>query len=141
MEEVLVLERTLTELDHVRLSNLVHRQKSAGLNGNKSLLIEQVLDAADIVPWSQVAANVGTMHSRILVKDLHSAQQSTLTMCYPLDANPGEGYVSVFSPAGGNLLGRKVGDTVTWLTPDGKPGGVDILGILFQPESSGDFTK
>ncbi len=139
--EVLVLERTLTELDHVRLSNLVMRQKPSASTVAKTLPIENVLDAADVVPWSQIPANVVTMHSRILLKDLRNGQQDTLTLCYPADANPADGFVSVLSPAGGNLLGRKVGSTVAWTTPDGNSREVEILEILFQPESSGDFTK
>jgi regulator of nucleoside diphosphate kinase len=52
--EVLVLERTLTELDHVRLTNLIHRHKCGWSTFSSALPIEQVLDAADIVHWRQV---------------------------------------------------------------------------------------
>jgi regulator of nucleoside diphosphate kinase len=137
--EVLALERTLTELDHVRLTNLIHRHKCGRSTFSAALPIEQVLDAADIVHWRQVSPDVVTMHSRILLKDPLTGTQSLLTLCYPEDADPGAGFVSVLSPLGWSLLGQKVGATVHWPTPSGAARATEILGILFQPESSGDF--
>ena len=48
--EVLALERTLTELDHVRLTNLVHRDSHDGSFSTQALRIEDDLAAADVVP-------------------------------------------------------------------------------------------
>lgn len=135
--EVMMVERTLTELDHVRLSKLIQRHKSGGAASSPSLPIEQVLDEADVVHWRQVPPNVVTMHSRVLVKDPRTGAQSQLTLCYPDGADPRAGFVSVLSPAGWSLLGQKVGATVRWPTPAGDEGVVQILGMLFQPESSG----
>jgi regulator of nucleoside diphosphate kinase len=137
--EVLALKRTLTELDHVRLTNLIHRQKRGGPACSPTLALEQVLDAAEVVPWSQVSPGVVTMHSRVLLKDLRSGAQSRLTLCYPDDADAAAGFVSVLSPVGWSLLGQGVGDTVRWPTPAGAELSAEILGILFQPESSGNF--
>ena len=138
--EVLATDRTLTELDHVRLTNLVQRQKRSGPGSSEQLPLEQVLDAADIVPWQQVPPSVVTMHSRILLKDLQSGSQNQLTLCYPVDADASAGFVSVMSPVGWSLLGQKVGATVRWPTPMGGELSGEILGILFQPESSGAAT-
>lgn len=137
--EVLTLERTLTELDHVRLTSLVHRHKCGRLASSATLPIEELLDNADVVPWRDVAPDVVTMHSRIQLKDLQSGTHSELTLCYPADADAGAGYVSVLSPVGWSLLGQRVGATVYWPTPSGAKLSAEILGIAFQPESSGDF--
>ncbi len=138
--EVLSLERTLTELDHVRLSKLVQRHKSAIGAQSPPLPIELVLDEADVVHWRQVPPGVITMHSRVLVKDPQTGAQRQLTLCYPDDAAPADGFVSVLSPVGWSLLGREVGATVRWHTPAGDERAAQILGILFQPESSGQPT-
>lgn len=136
--EVLTLERTLTELDHVRLTSLVHRHK-CGRPASAALPIEDLLDAADVVPWREITPDTVTMHSRILLKDLQTGTQSELTLCYPADADAGAGHVSVLSPIGWSLLGQRVGATVYWPTPSGGKLSAEILDILFQPESSGDF--
>lgn len=133
--EALAFERTLTELDHVRLTNLMQRQK----RGGAALPIENLLDAADIVHWRQAPPDLVTMHSRVLLKNLQSGAQSELTLCYPTDADMRAGCVSVLSPVGWSLLGQKVGAIVRWPTPSGGEGSGEILEILFQPESSGDF--
>jgi regulator of nucleoside diphosphate kinase len=137
--EVLALERTLTELDHVRLTNLVHRHTCGRPASSATLPIEHLLDAADVVSWRDVPPDVVTMHSRVLLKDLQSGSQNELTLCYPADADAGGGYVSVLSPVGWSLLGQRIGATVYWPTPSGGKLSAEILGISFQPESSGDF--
>jgi regulator of nucleoside diphosphate kinase len=59
-------------------------------------------------------------------------------LCYPADADASAGFVSVLSPVGWSLLGQRVGATVRWPIPSGGELSAKILGILFQPESSGD---
>ena len=137
--ELLAIERTLTELDHVRLTKLVHRHKCGRSIYIPKLPIEQLLDEADIVNWREVSPEVITMHSRVLVKDLQTGAHRDLTLCYPDGADAGAGLVSVLSPVGWCLLGQKVGATVHWPTPSGAARAAEILQILFQPESSGDF--
>jgi regulator of nucleoside diphosphate kinase len=137
--EVLALERTLTELDHVRLTNLIHRQKCGRPASSATLPIERVLGEAEVVHWSQLPPEVVTMHSRVLLKDLQTGAQHELTLCYPAEADASARYVSVLSPVGWSLLGQRAGATVFWPTPSGGKLSALILDILFQPESSGDF--
>jgi regulator of nucleoside diphosphate kinase len=49
--------------------------------------------------------------------------------------------VSVLSPVGSALLGLRVGSIARWSTPAGDEKAAEILAILFQPESSGDYAK
>jgi regulator of nucleoside diphosphate kinase len=37
------------------------------------------------------------------------------------------------------MLGRRVGDTVAWVTPDGRRHSAHIAALDFQPEASGDY--
>ncbi|MFN4115451.1 MAG: GreA/GreB family elongation factor [Inhella sp.] len=62
-----------------------------------------------------------------------------LTLCYPLDAEPGRGFISVLSPVGSAPLGRRVGDLIGWRTPLGELRQLRIAALLFQPEASGDY--
>ena len=68
--EVLTLERKLTELDHVRLLNLVRRDRRNDGSPAHRLTIEHVLDACAIVPSRQIPPDVVTMYSQVLLQDL-----------------------------------------------------------------------
>ena len=138
--EALTLERTLTELDHVRILNLVRRDARSDGPLPMQPAIEDLLDASAIVPSRQVAPDVVTMYSQLQLEDLQTRQRSTLTLCYPADAEPAVGFVSVLSPVGSALLGLRVGSVARWATPAGHEKAGEILAILFQPESSGDYT-
>lgn len=138
--ETLVLERTLNELDHVRLLNLVRRDRRADGRSSPRLAIEDVLDACIVVPSTRTPPDVVTMYSQVLLQDLASGERSKLTLCYPADAEPADGFVSVLSPVGASLIGLKVGDVARWSTPAGAARAAQIRAILFQPEASGDYS-
>jgi len=138
--EVLTLERTLTELDHVRLLNLVRRDARDDGFPARPHVVENVLEASAIVPSRRVPPDVVTMYSQVLLRNLQTSHRSTLTLCYPADAEPAMGFVSVLSPVGSGLLGLRVGGVARWSTPAGDEQAAEILAILFQPESSGDYS-
>jgi regulator of nucleoside diphosphate kinase len=137
--EVLALERTLTELDHVRLLNLVRRDRRSDGSPTLRLTIEHVLDACAIVPSRQIPPDVVTMYSQVLLQDLVTGVRSKLTLCYPAYAEPAAGFVPVMSPVGASLLGQTVGSVARWSTPAGDERAAEVLAILFQPEASGDY--
>ena len=137
--EAMTIERTLTELDHLRLLNLVrHGRRGAGSSAQGSA-IEHVLDACTVVPSRQVSPDIVTMYSQVVLHDLESDRRNKLTLCYPADAEPAAGFVSVLSPVGGSLLGLTVGSVARWTTPAGDDRGAEIVALLFQPEASGDY--
>ena len=137
--EVLALERTLTELDHVRLLNLARRERHSDGSPTPRLTIEHVLDACATVPSREIPPDVVTMYSQVLLHDLACGQRSKLTLCYPAHAEPAAGFVSVLSPVGASLLGQAVGSVARWSTPAGEERAAAVLAILFQPEASGDY--
>ena len=130
-------DRTLTELDHVRITKLMQRLRLEAAAGDS---LETLLDGAELVPSRQVAPDVVTMYSQVLLRDLATGERRTVTLCYPDDAEPAEGFVSVLSPVGIALLGARVGSVVDWMPPGGRRVEVEVLALLFQPEASGDYT-
>lgn len=139
--EVLPIERTLTELDHVRLLNLLRRDKRIDDSpATQGLSIEDVLDSCSVVPSRQAPPDVVTMYTQALLRDVGSDARSKLTLCYPADAEPAAGFVSVLSPVGAGLLGLRVGAIARWFTPAGEERAAEIVAVLFQPEASGDYT-
>ena len=137
--EAVTLERTLTELDQVRLLNLLRRDARGDASPQQVRAIEDVLDASLVVPSREVEPDVVTMYSQVLLQDTQTGQRNTLTLCYPADAEPAVGFVSVLSPVGSALLGLRVGSVARWSTPAGDEKAAEILAVLFQPESSGDY--
>ena len=128
-------ERTLTELDHVRLLNLLRRDAPH----STPAAIEDVLDGCSLVPSRDVTPDVVTMGSKVLVQDRETGRRTTLTLSYPARAEPALGLVSVLSPVGSAMLGLRAGSIARWLTPAGVERSARVLAVLFQPESSGDF--
>lgn len=130
--------RTMTELDYVRISKLLGRQTSAT---DKLPSLGAVLDMADLVPSREVAPDVVTMYTRVLVGGANGSPSRELTLCYPADAHVETGQVSVLSPIGAALLGLSAGGTARWTSPLGQAESLQVLAIQFQPEASGDYTR
>jgi len=135
MEFVSHDERTLTELDHARLARLVDVKQAS-----KASALGAALDGAYLVPPQKVEPDVITMGSQVLLADLDTRMTRAITICYPPDANPGAGFVSVLSPVGASLIGLRMGDVARWQTPNGETGSALVLAVLFQPEASGLYT-
>jgi regulator of nucleoside diphosphate kinase len=134
--DALALERTLTELDHLRLSHLMRSDVQSGCDTN---FIERILESARIVPSRAMPPDIVTMYSQVVLA-FPDGRQRKLTVCYPEDAEPSDGFVSVLSPAGSSLLGLRPGELARWRMPTGEEGTAELLAILFQPEASGDYT-
>jgi regulator of nucleoside diphosphate kinase len=134
--EVLAVERTLTELDHTRVSHLLRRHAHGGHDTEH---IESTLESARIVPSREIAPDIVTMYSQVLLA-FPAGGRNKLTLCYPGDAQPSQGFVSVLSPLGSSLLGLSVGGLAQWRTPLGDEVSAEVLAVTFQPEASGDYT-
>jgi regulator of nucleoside diphosphate kinase len=129
-------ERTLTQIDYVRITRLLQQQPAhAGAEA-----MQELLAVSDLVPSPAVPPDVVTMYTQVLLQDPGSdAPPYKLAICYPEHAEPGAGFVSVMSPVGSSLLGLRVGETAQWRLPDGQQRAARILQVLFQPEASGDY--
>lgn len=124
-------ERMLTDLDFSRLTKLVDQHVPP--------VLEDLLANADITSSRAVQPDVVTMYSRVELVDAHTHRRQVLTVCYPQDAEPAAGFISVLSPVGISLLGLKVGDVARWQTPHGEECAAMIESIQFQPEATGDY--
>ena len=123
--------RVLTELDFARLQLK---------NGQLPKELQDHCELADLVPSQEIPVDVITMYSQMEIVDLNSHLTRKLTLCYPRDADPSLGFISVFSPVGSSLLGLKVGEVAHWRAPNGEEGSARVAALLFQPEASGDYT-
>jgi regulator of nucleoside diphosphate kinase len=124
-------ERTLTELDFSRLMLK---------DGQLPMELESSFEFPHLVDSREVPANIITMYSQVEIVDPLFHRRQILTICYPCDAEPSLGFISVLSPVGASLLGLSVGATAHWRTPTGELCTAEVTALLFQPEASGDYT-
>ncbi|NCT82433.1 MAG: transcription elongation factor GreAB [Comamonadaceae bacterium] len=132
MSAILSGELLLTELDRARLLKL-----NGGVLPDPLM---ELLEEATVVPSPAIPQQVVTMYSQVAVSHGGGDAPQKLTLCYPSDAEPMAGFISVLSPVGSALLGREAGTTVDWTTPAGVQRRMTIDAILFQPEASGDYS-
>ena len=111
-----VVERWLSAADHRRLSQL-H-------DGDLPDLLQDILDFSDILPTAEMRPDAITLYTPVLVRELDS-------LCCPQEALPAQGRVSVLSPIGLALLGRVIGDQVSYTTPTGRE--LSLLILAVQP--------
>ncbi|MET1083883.1 MAG: GreA/GreB family elongation factor [Burkholderiales bacterium] len=133
MHAVVHGERTLTDLDFARLTKLSSRQVPPTL--------ADLLSGAEVMNSRAVDIDVVTMYSRVEVVDVRTRRRQVLTICYPGDAVPAAGCISVLSPVGISVLGLKTGDIAKWLTPTGEECAAEIAAIQYQPEAAGDYSR
>lgn len=133
-----VIERVLTELDHARLSKIARVQPTSLPDSVLEPLQDLLIDA-QTVPAREVRADIVTMYAQMQVRLNGSETLNKIALCYPEDAEPASGFVSVLSPMGLALLGLSLGQTAHWLGPTGETMTAQVEAILFQPEASGDY--
>jgi regulator of nucleoside diphosphate kinase len=95
------------------------------------------LERAEIVEDTDIPADVITMHSRVLVQDMKTGQNSIYILVFPNEANVSPDKVSVLAPIGTALLGYRVGDVIEWNMLGGTRR-FFVRDVLYQPEASGD---
>jgi regulator of nucleoside diphosphate kinase len=134
--DILALERTLTVADHARLAPWVRGGAPAGFD---TAALETLIDSARLVAACDIPPDVVTMNSQVVLA-WPAGRHKQLTLCYPEDAEPSVGLVSVLSPVGSSLLGLRVGEWARWCTPLGEHCSAEVIDIPFQPEAHGNYT-
>jgi regulator of nucleoside diphosphate kinase len=93
------------------------------------------LAVAAVVPEDEVPSDVVTLQSRVHLEDLDTGRHTTGTLVLPAHASATAARISVLSPLGAALLGRRQGDEVEHTVHDGRRR-LRIDRMLFQPEAA-----
>ena len=120
----------ITELDAVRLRELGSRE-----------LVDLVSFEADIVPGERIGADVVTVNSKVTFVDPLTNAKHTVTLVYPQEFSIADRRISVLSPVGRALLGRRVGQVGVVAMPDGTERHIRIVQLHYQPEAAGELTR
>ena len=126
----------LSQQDLDRLETMLEHQAKLS---ETMIRLEDELARAEIVGPAEIASNIVTMHSRVLLTIAPSPEPVEVTLVYPHEFKGDKGQVNVIAPIGAAILGLAEGQTIEWPQPDGHTMKVTIEKVLYQPESTGDY--
>ncbi len=99
-----------------------------------SLLNE--LERARVLPDDRVPADVVRMGCRVSYRTGNDEVRE-VELVYPARADIALGRVSVLTPIGAALIGLRTGQSITWITRDGRKQVLTVTGV-WQPASDDD---
>ena len=127
----------VTDFDSRRLRNVIAGARATGLRDADSVnLLERQLADAEITPAERIEPDIVTINSVVRVSDLDTLKAMNFRVVFPRKGSTNSGDVSVLAPLGMAVLGRKVGDEVTWQTPGGLRR-LRVDDVSYQPEREG----
>jgi regulator of nucleoside diphosphate kinase len=135
----------LTEQDAVRLramlasASLESMTSSDGPAEDALELLAAALRSAVVVPPDRMPADVVTMRSRLVLKDVESGRHREVVLVYPDEERAHDGHVSVLSPMGVALLGLSESALVRWTLPSGRTAVLRVESVQYQPEAAEEF--
>ncbi len=143
MEDVKTMMQStifISQVDQTRLENLIELVRREGGSSNAAYVdkLEEGLQFAEVVAPEEIPPDVVTMRSKVRFVDLDTREETIYTIVFPTEAKPEEGMISVLAPLATALLGCTQGTTVEFQAP-GRIRRLQILEILYQPESAGDL--
>lgn len=128
----------VTDSDRRRLGSAIEEAQRRERLDYYHYALEQGLEQARVVAAEQVPDDVVTMNSLVRVHDLVTAKDLAIRLVYPTELEDGFEGLSVASPLGTALLGRRVGQEISCWEPTGQRR-VRIVEVMFQPEREGAF--
>lgn len=111
----------LSESDVAQLESLLETVRTAPSNDTACVTaLEDAIATAEIRDPNAMPANVVRMNSQVYVVDLDTGEETTYTLVLPQHEDFERHRLSVLAPIGAALLGRKAGQVVTPMTPNGR---------------------
>ncbi|MEO8822416.1 MAG: GreA/GreB family elongation factor [Ginsengibacter sp.] len=112
-----ILTRTDYEILNSYVKNLQGMQVNERENFSK---LYGELKKAQIVEDDSLPTDIVRLGSTVVIKDLMTNRDMTVTIVLPQQADIKQKKVSVLAPIGTALIGFKKGQTVNWNVPSGK---------------------
>jgi regulator of nucleoside diphosphate kinase len=127
------------DIDERRLRSYLRAATlSDGSDTRRLVPLHTRLRRARVVPPTDVPANVVTMNSLVVLRNLDSGDRLTCRLAYPNQARRSRYNVSIARALGTAMLGKRVGQIIRW--PIGtRDRRMQIQQVLYQPEAVGDL--
>ncbi len=134
----------ITSQDRKRLYDVIQEADAFANRGPvdyKGLCkLQEELNRATVVDPKDIPADVVTMNTKVLLRDLEADEEMIYSVVFPEDADIDTGAISVLAPIGMAILGYQEGEVIAWQVPSGMRN-ISIEKILYQPEAAGDYDR
>lgn len=131
----------VSRLDQHRILATLRQHQTVDVEYERDHLkqLRSRLESATVVDSREMLPDVVTMNSTFKLFDTVRSESDTFTLVYPDEACIAEGKLSILSPLGAEVFGRRVGESLTLQVLNGETQKrVDQL--FFQPERMGAFS-
>ncbi|HLW26375.1 MAG TPA: nucleoside diphosphate kinase regulator [Kiloniellales bacterium] len=91
-------------------------------------LLEE-LERAEVLPSEEVPQNVVNIGSEVTYSDDEGDRSHTVCLVFPAEADISQNRISVLTPVGAALIGLSEGQSITWLSRDGKERRLTVLEV------------
>ncbi len=114
----------IAKTDYLRLMKLIEKTDTDAADA-----LDLEISRAKIVEDAKLPKDVVAMDSTLTFSDLDSAEEKTIQLVYPQDADVSQLKISVLSPVGSALIGLKIGGTIAWPVPQGKVRRLKVIAV------------
>jgi regulator of nucleoside diphosphate kinase len=108
---------------------LSNRHRSGRLEASAADALADVLIDARMVPHDRLPADRVAMNARVAYREEPGGQSRTVALVHPNEAAPSEGRISVLSPVGRALLGRRAGSVASLSVPGGRALTIRVVAV------------
>lgn len=120
-------ELIISKIDYVNLTQLIERADSAAAEA-----LDEEISRARIVATHDLPENAVSMNSIVTFSDIDSAEEKTIQLVYPQNADINQLKISILSPVGSALIGLLPGGTIKWPMPQGKFRRLKVIAVKQQ---------
>jgi regulator of nucleoside diphosphate kinase len=127
---VRIHELLISSRDAEALAGVVgHRHGRDSPESEATNALADVLIGAPLVPHERLPADRVAMNSRVTYREEPGGARRTVVVVHPAEADPSKGRISVLSPVGRSLLGRKAGSAASMVVPGGRALTIRVLEV------------
>ena len=105
------------------------RRLTDRLEADAAHALAEVLMDARMIPHERLPADRVAMNSRVEYREEPSGERRSVALVHPGEADLARGRISVLSPVGRALLGRKAGAVTSISVPGGRALSIRVLGV------------
>ncbi len=129
----------ITKLDFTRITSTIYSFQQFNKNDFSEIAeLKKKIKLANKRDSSEIGSNYLTMNSIVEVTQKDTGKTMQIELVYPKDVNSKAGKISILSPLGNAIIGKRVGTRICYNTPKGKIS-LKVNQIIYQPEANGDY--
>ena len=130
------VKKALTEKDFKKLSALASALDRGPRSSKAAVLLASLRDAL-VFKDEEISPGIVTMHSLVRISEPESGDSFSYRLVFPSEADIARGFLSVITPLGAALIGRREGEVFDYDSPGGRVF-MRVEAVEYQPENSAE---